>query len=375
MAESESGQEKTEEPTPKKLQKAKDKGQIARSRELTTLLMMMASSGGLIVFGSRMIQEMMTLLEEGLTIERKIIFSDQASLTLFLEAIFNGLLMLAPLFILLFVVALFSPVLLGGIAFVAPGFKIEKINPVKGIKRIFGPQGGMELLKALAKFFLVFAVAIIFIWSMQGVIFNLGYQSVVDSLVHTGDLLLLTFLLVSASLLVVAGIDVPFQMWNHQRQLKMTLQEVKDEFKETEGKPEVKQHIRKVQQEMAQRRMMEDVPQADVIITNPTHYAVALRYDKDKGGAPVLLAKGADLVAMRIRAVGVQHKIIIMESPMLARSIFYHTELNAEIPDGLYRAVAQVLAYVYQLKKKHRPYSAEPQSMKDDLPIPDDLKR
>ncbi|MCF6234861.1 MAG: flagellar biosynthesis protein FlhB [Gammaproteobacteria bacterium] len=375
MAESESGQEKTEEPTPKKLQKAKDKGQVARSRELTTLMMLLASAGGIIIFGSSMIQDLMTILKEGLIIERKIIFSDQASLTLFLEAISNGLLMLAPLFVVLFVVALFSPVLLGGIAFVAPSFKIEKINPVKGIKRIFGPQGGMELLKALAKFFLVFAVAIIFIWSMQGVIFNLGYQSVIDSLVHTGDLLLLTFLLVSASLLVVAGIDVPFQMWNHQRQLKMTLQEVKDEFKETEGKPEVKQHIRKVQQEMAQRRMMDGVPQADVIITNPTHYAVALRYDKDKGGAPVLLAKGADLVAMRIRAVGVKHKIIIMESPMLARSIFHHTELNAEIPDGLYRAVAQVLAYVYQLKKNQRSYSAEPQSMKDNLPIPDDLKR
>ncbi len=375
MAESESGQEKTEEPTPKKLQKAKDKGQIARSRELTTLMMLLASAGGIIIFGSSMIQDLMTILKEGLIIERKIIFSDKALLTLFLEAIYNGLLMLAPLFIVLFSVALFSPALLGGISFVAPGFKVEKINPVKGIKRIFGPQGGMELLKALAKFFLVFAVAIILIWSMQGVIFNLGYQSVVDSLVHTGDLLLLTFLLVSASLLVVAGIDVPFQMWNHQRQLKMTLQEVKDEFKETEGKPEVKQHIRKVQQEMAQRRMMDDVPQADVIITNPTHYAVALRYDKDKGGAPVLLAKGADLVAMRIRAVGVKHKIIIMESPMLARSLFHHTELNSEIPDGLYRAVAQVLAYVYQLKKNHRAYSAEPQSMKDNLPIPDDLKR
>ncbi len=375
MAESESGQEKTEEPTPKKLQKAKDKGQIARSKELTTLMVMMASSGGLIFFGSGMVQDLMTILEKGLTIERKTIFSEQAATLKFFDALFDGLWMLAPLFALLFVVALFSPVLLGGISFASLGFKIEKINPAKGIKRIFGPQGGMELLKALAKFFLVFTVAIVFIWSMQHIIFGLGYQSVIESLVHTGDLLLLTFLLVSASLFVVAGIDVPFQMWNHQRQLKMTLQEVKDEFKETEGKPEVKQHIRKVQQEMSQRRMMDDVPKADVIITNPTHYAVALRYDKDKGGAPVLLAKGADLVAMRIRAVGVQHKVILMESPMLARSIFYHTELNAEIPDGLYKAVAQVLAYVYQLKKNSRSYSNEPQTMKESVLIPDNLKK
>ncbi len=375
MAESESGQEKTEEPTPKKLQQAKDKGQIARSRELTTLLVMMASAGGMITFGSIMIQDLMTILEEGLTIEREIIFSDEASPVKFVEATYDGLLMLAPLFGLLFIAALFSPVLLGGISFASLAFKIEKINPLKGIKRIFGPQGGMELLKALAKFFLVFAVAIIFIWNMRDVILGLGYQSVIDSLVHTGDLLLLTFLLVSASLLVVAGIDVPFQIWNHQRQLKMTLQEIKDEFKETEGKPEVKQHIRKVQQELAQGRMMGEVPKADVIITNPTHYSVALRYDKEQGGAPVLLAKGTDLIAMHIRAIAIKNEILLVESPMLARSIYYHTDLNSEIPAGLYKAVAQVLAYVYQLKKNSRSYSDEPQKMKDSIPIPDDLKR
>ncbi len=375
MAENENGQEKTEQPTQKKLQQAKDKGQIARSRELTTLLMMMAAAGGMIAFGSGMMKDLLAIIEKNLVIKRETIFSDMASPVMFMEAVFDSFLMLAPLFAILFVVALFAPVLLGGISFASLGIKFERINPLKGIKRIFGPQGAMELFKALAKFFLVFAVAIIFIWSMRDIVFGLGYQAVVDSLVNAGDLLLLTFLLVSASLFVVAGIDVPFQIWNHQRQLKMTQQEVKDEFKETEGKPEVKQHIRKVQQEMAQRRMMDAVPQADVVITNPTHYSVALRYDKDKGRAPILLAKGTDLVAMRIRAVAIKHEVILMESPMLARSIYYHTKLNAEIPAGLYKAVAQVLAYVYQLKKSGGSYSSKPRTMKDDLPIPDDLKR
>ena len=375
MAESDSGQEKSEKPSEKKLKQSKDKGQIARSRELTTFLMMMAAAGGLLFFGSQMIQDLMSVLKKGLVIEREIIFSDKAAPIKFVEATYDGLLMLAPLFGVLFVVALFAPVLLGGISFASLGFKIEKINPLKGIKRIFGPQGGMELFKALAKFFLVFAVAIILIWSMRDIVFGLGYQAVIDSLVHTGDLLVLTFLLVSASLLVVAGIDVPFQIWNHQRQLKMTLQEVKDELKETEGKPEVKQHIRQVQQEMAQGRMMGDVPKADVIITNPTHYSVALCYDKDIGGAPIVVAKGTDLIAMHIRAIAIKNEIPLVESPMLARSIYYHTDLNSEIPAGLYKAVAQVLAYVYQLKKSSRSYNSEPQKMKEGISIPDDLKR
>ncbi len=375
MAESDSGQEKSEKPSEKKLKQSKEKGQIARSRELTTFLMMMAAAGGLLFFGSQMIQDLMSVLKKGLIIEREVIFSDKAAPIKFVEATYDGLLMLAPLFGVLFVVALFAPVLLGGISFASLGFKIEKINPLKGIKRIFGPQGGMELFKALAKFFLVFAVAIILIWSMRDIVFGLGYQTVIDSLVHTGDLLVLTFLLVSASLLVVAGIDVPFQIWNHQRQLKMTLQEVKDELKETEGKPEVKQHIRQVQQEMAQGRMMGDVPKADVIITNPTHYSVALCYDKDIGGAPIVVAKGADLIAMHIRAIAIKNEIPLVESPMLARSIYYHTDLNSEIPAGLYKAVAQVLAYVYQLKKNSRSYNSEPQKMKEGISIPDDLKR
>ncbi len=179
----------------------------------------------------------------------------------------------------------------------------------------------------------------------------------------------------SLGLLLIAAVDVPVQLWESHKKLLMTKQEVRDEYKDQEGRPEVKQRIRQLQREMSQRRMMAAIPEADVVITNPTHYAVALKYDAEKGGAPVLLAKGNDFIALKIREIAVEHEIMLLESPALARSIYYSTELDQEIPAGLYLAVAQVLAYVFQIRQFRAGKGKRPDPLKDNLPIPPDLRR
>ena len=228
----------------------------------------------------------------------------------------------------------------------------------------------MELIKVLAKFGLVAAISIVFLWSLVEEILGLGAESLKPALAHVATLCGWSFLSCSSVLIIVAAIDVPFQLWQHNKQLRMTKQEVKDENKETDGRPEVKGRIRALQQELSRRRMMEAVPQADVVITNPTHFAVALRYDATRMQAPVVVAKGADLVAARIRQVADKHEVTIVSAPPLARALYASTELNQEVPAGLYLAVANILSYVYQLNALQTgdAIPAEP----TDLPIPDE---
>jgi len=266
---------------------------------------------------------------------------------------------------------------LGGFSFStdAIAFKWEKLDPIKGLGRIFAWRGLVELLKALGKFVLVAAVTVTFLWLNTDNIIYLSELNIEAALVETADLLFWGFLFVSSALILITAIDVPFQLWDHKRQLMMTLQEVKDEYKETDGRPEVKQQIRKMQMEMADRRMMQEVPKADVVVTNPTHYAVALKYDQETMAAPRVIAKGADLIAAEIKKVAREHGVPIAAAPPLTRALFYSTELNDEIPAGLYMAVAQVLAYVFQLDKTRKAKNDEDIELPDNLPIPDDLKR
>jgi flagellar biosynthetic protein FlhB len=252
-------------------------------------------------------------------------------------------------------------------------FKPEKLNPVKGLSRIFGWRGILEMLKGLAKFALVAVVALMLLNNMGDRFLGLGTEPLEQGMSHAADLLTLAFLILSSVLILVAAIDVPFQLWDHQRQLKMTMQEIKEEHKQTEGNPEMKGRQRQMQREMSQRRMMEDVPKADVVVTNPTHYAVALRYDTTQAGAPVVVAKGTELLAAKIRSLAVEHDVPVLAAPPLARALYFSTELGEAIPEGLYRAVAQVLAYVYQLKQGPI-YNREGQTPMTDLPIPDDLQ-
>ncbi|WP_425056546.1 flagellar biosynthesis protein FlhB [Pseudomonas abyssi] len=376
MAESESGQERTEEPTGKRLQESRDKGQVARSRELNTLAVVMVAAVGLLTLGPAMVQKLMNIMSFNFSIEREALYSnDSMGLHLF-ASVGEGLEVLGPLFFLLLVASIVGPVLLGGWLFsiksLAP--KFERMNPLAGLKRMFSLKALVELLKALGKFLVVLGAALLVLHLRTEDLLSMGQESLQSAIVHCAWVLASSLIILSASLILIAAVDVPFQLWDHKQKLRMTKQEVKDEFKDSEGKPEVKGRIRQLQREMAERRMMDNVPQADVVITNPTHFAVALKYDPLATGAPVLLAKGADLVAQRIREVASENQIVVLESAPLARAVFYSTELDREIPAGLYLAVAQVLAYVFQLRQFRAGQGKRPGPMPQP-PIPDDLKR
>jgi flagellar biosynthetic protein FlhB len=376
MAESDSGQERTEEPTGKRLQESRDKGQVARSRARNTLAVGMVAAVGLLTLGPAMVQKLMNIMSFNFSVEREALYSnDSMGLHLF-ASVGEGLQVLGPLFFLLLVASIVGPVLLGGWLFstksLAP--KFERMNPLAGLKRMFSLKALVELLKALGKFLVVLGAALLVLHLRTEDLLSMGQESLQSAIVHCAWVLASSLIILSASLILIAAVDVPFQLWDHKQKLRMTKQEVKDEFKDSEGKPEVKGRIRQLQREMAERRMMDKVPQADVVITNPTHFAVALKYDPLATGAPVLLAKGADLVAQRIREVASENQIVVLESAPLARAVFYSTELDREIPAGLYLAVAQVLAYVFQLRQFRAGQGKRPGPMPEP-PIPDDLKR
>lgn len=238
---------------------------------------------------------------------------------------------------------------------------------------MFGSHGAMELLKALAKFALIGAMIIALLWGKSGELMHLGIETPGAALAHAGSMLAWAFLLITLPLAVVVMVDVPFQLWQHAKQLRMTRQEVRDEMKETDGSPEVKARIRKLQRELAERRMMAEVPKADVIITNPAHYSVALRYDQGTMRAPRLVAKGRDLIAAEIRRVAVEANVTCVQAPPLARAVYHGVELNQEVPAALYKAVAQVLAYVYQLRMARQEHGVEPDF--PDLAIPEEWRR
>jgi len=374
MAEAD-GQEKTEEPTPKKLNEAREKGQVPRSRELSTVAALLAAAAAFIIIGDDMMNSLSQQLRHGLTLSREQVFDTKSLPTVFVNSVVEAVMTLLPFFVLMVVVAVVAAIALGGLSFSseALSFKWEKLDPIKGMGRVFSWRGIIEMLKGFAKFVLVALVALLLLDSMEGRFIGLGSESLTQALAHTGSLLSWSFLLLSATLLLVAAIDVPFQAF-HRRQLRMTKQEIREEHKQTEGSPEVKGRIRRMQMEIAQRRMMAEVPKADVVVTNPTHYAVALRYDQEKGDAPLVVAKGTDFIALKIRSVAQENDVPVLSAPPLARALYHSTELDQPIPVGLYRAVAMVLAYVYHLRQGPM-YNREGELNMPDLPIPDDLRR
>ena len=375
-AENENGQERTEEASGKRKQEARDKGQIARSKELTTVMMLLAGGAGFLFMGDKMVRDLMQILRDNFTLSRSEIFDPESMTRLFSQAASDGLSAVLPFLILLAIAALVSPLALGGWSFSAKPLQpdLKKLDPVKGLGRIFALKSLMELVKSIAKLALVGGVGYLLLQAKLESFLELGNENVQVGMAHMGHELVMLFFLLSSALLVVAALDVPFQIWDHARKLRMTRQEQKDEYKETEGNPELKGKIRRTQHEIAQRRMMEEVPKADVVITNPTHYAVALKYDQQKAGAPIVVAMGVDEVAGHIRRIAAANDVPLLRAPPLARAIYYNTELNAEIPAGLYLAVAQVLAYVYQLRNYELNGGIAPE-FNSDVPIPDDLRR
>lgn len=374
MAESE-GSERSEEPTDKRLREAREKGQVARSREFTTTVMLLGSSVGLLLFGPMIVEAMMKVMRTSFTTSREQLL-DPAHMTLaFQDALSYALMMLSPFLVLMLIAAVVGSIAISGWNFtlqaVAP--KLSKLDPLSGMKRMIGLQSLMELVKSLAKFFVISGAGVFVLYSMTDRVLHLGMEPVDEAIAHAGSLVIWTFLAVSLSTILIAAIDVPFQLWNHKRQLKMTKQEVKQESKETQGSPEVKGRIRRMQMEIAMKRMMAAVPKADVIITNPTHFAVAVKYDQANMRAPVVVAKGADYVAFEIRRIAQENNVPILSAPPLARAIYHTTEIDAEIPEGLYLAIARVLAYIFHLRRTASSVNPDDLEMAD-LPIPDDMK-
>jgi len=374
MAEHQDSQERTEQPTQRRKQQSREKGQVPRSRELNTLLSLLVAALGLIFLGSSMTREFMRLFERALTFQRDMAFDLSLVSLRFADLMQSALLVLVPFLGVAVLGAFAGPLAMGGWSFSpsAMAFKLEKLDPIQGLKRLFSPKGLMELVKALIKFFLLIGATIGLFYLFVGEILSLPAMPEAVAFAHSVNILLWSLLALSAALVFIVVFDVPFELWNFNRQLRMTRQEVRDELKETEGRPEVKSKIRSLQREMAQRRMMQDVPNADVVITNPTHFAVALKYDESPGAAPKVVAKGRDLVAQRIRGLAEDHGVMVFSAPPLARALYGTTEVGQEIPQNLYMAVARVLAYVFQVNRSiYGEYVAPP----DDLPIPEEYRK
>jgi flagellar biosynthetic protein FlhB len=371
------GQERTERATPKRVQDARREGRIPRSRELNTLLMMLAASGGMLVFGGGIASGMANLMRADFQISRVQLFDTTQMTRVFASSSLDALAIIAPFMLLMLFVAVTAPMLLGGFSFSteAIGVKWERLDPVKGFGRIFATHGLVELVKSMAKVALIGVCALMVLQHQAPALLGLSGEPAGAAMAHAMQLAGIAFLIMSASLAIVAIADVPFQLWEHARGLRMSRQEVRDETKDTEGKPEVRGRIRRLQQEVARRRMMSEVPKADVIVTNPAHYAVALRYDEKRMRAPRVVAKGAELVAARIREIGAEHRVPLLRAPVLARALYFNTDIGEEIPAGLYKAVAQVLAYVFGLRARNDLRTDVPESAFQNLDIPEELRK
>ena len=353
MAEEQQGQERTEQPTAKRLTEARKKGQVARSRELNTLLVMLASAVALWLLSGPAMSGLTALFSDALSPTGDVLRQAELVPNHLMQVMLSAFVLISPFLAITVVAALAGPAVMGGLLFSADAiaFKAEKLDPVKGLGRVFSTKGLIELVKALLKFFLVLGVAVLIYKFMERDVMALITLDVMEGITRSGSMIMIALVLLSATLVLIAAIDVPYQLWSHNKQMRMTKQEVKDESKETDGRPEVKARVRQLQREASQRRMLQDVPDADVIITNPTHYSVALKYDKDGTGAPRVVAKGQDLIALTIRTIAIEHDVAIYEEPPLARALYGTTEIGDEIPGPLFLAVARVLAYVYHLRK------------------------
>ncbi|WP_215876185.1 flagellar biosynthesis protein FlhB [Acidithiobacillus ferruginosus] len=351
MAE-ENAQERTEAATPKRRDDARKKGQVARSRELSTSALLMVSASVFFGFADNIYQSIAGFLYAGLHLSSAVMTDPQDLLRHFATMCETAAELVVPFFIILLMAVIAAGLVVGGWVFstqsLVPDF--SRMDPISGLQKIVSKHGALELVKAILKAVVVGGIGITLLWAQRNALFGLIQESPEQAMLHLMHMSGLVFLVLAASTLLIVLFDVPFQIWTINVKLKMSRQDQKDEMKEMDGNPEIKAKVRAMQREMARRRMMAAVPKADVIVTNPTHYAVALRYAEGETRAPVLLAKGADLVAARIRELAAEHHIPVVEAPPLARALYHHVELEQEIPVTLYRAVAELLAYLYQLR-------------------------
>ncbi|OLO08278.1 flagellar biosynthesis protein FlhB [Salinicola sp. MH3R3-1] len=354
MAEqNDSDQEKTEPATPRRIEKAREEGQVARSRELATFLLLVSGVMGLWFLGNHLYGELSIVMEQAFMFDHGLAFDTSRMLSHVWLLGQNTLIALLPLFLLFTVAAILGPTMLGGWLLSAKSLQpqLSKLNPLKGLKRMFSSQALAELGKAIAKSVLVGGVAVAYLWAQRGTLLGLMEMPIQQALATAMRLAAIGCALIVTSMIFVILIDVPYQLWSHNKKLRMSREDIRQEHKESEGDPHVKGRIRSQQQAMARRRMMSKVPTADVIVTNPTHYAVALSYQQDSMAAPRVIAKGAEQVAARIRELGDDNRVPRLEAPPLARALYHHVDLEQEIPGDLYTAVAEVLAWAFRLKQ------------------------
>ncbi|MGQ5523815.1 flagellar biosynthesis protein FlhB [Chitinimonas sp. PSY-7] len=366
--------ERTEDPSPRRLEEARKNGQVARSHELVTFSVVMTGIVALIVTSESILDALKHIIISNLTFDRALLADIDQLLVHFSQASFDALRALMPVLTATVVAAIAASIVLSGWLFTFNALepKFSKLNPMTGIGRILSVRSVVEMVKAILKSGLIGGVAIATLWFEKEQIIQLVAMSPFTSLAFLFDLTKTTLLLVAGSMLLIVAIDVPFQLWDYKKNLRMTKAEVKQESKESDGDPQIKAKIRQLQMQAARQRMMSEIPKADVIVTNPTHYAVALHYDEKKMKAPRVVAKGSFLLAERIIEIGRDNKVPILRTPPLARALYHHADLGEDIPTPLYNAVAEVLAYIYQLNHYERFGGLAPELSKD-LSVPADL--
>jgi flagellar biosynthesis protein FlhB len=363
--------EKTEQASPKRLESAREEGDVPRSRELATVAVLFAAGLSLLMMGGHLNQSLKNTMATGLHFDRTIAFEPILLLMKVSEMISSLLLAFAPFAFILIAVAIASPIIIGGWVFSGKAFvpQFGRLNPIQGLGNLLSKNAAVELIKSIAKTLLVATVAYTVISRDMEPILSLSLLPLKTSIAQVSDLMLMGFLSIVGALVFIAAIDVPYQLYQYANKLKMTKEEIRQESKESEGNPEIKARVRQQQREMAKRRMMSEIPKADVVITNPTHYAVAIKYQDEGMRAPIVVAKGADAIALKIREIAAENNILTMEAPKLARALYAHTELNNEIPEALYSAVAEVLAYVFQMRIFKKEGGFRPEIPKA-LPVP-----
>ncbi len=349
--------ERTEPASARKLEQARERGNVPRSRELATLAVLLASTAIMALLGVYMFQGLDRVMQNALSFDLADMASPEMMGRNLMEAGLDGILLYLPLAIAVVVAAVGANLMLSGWVFSSQAleFNFSKLNPVSGIARMFSLNALAELVKALLKGGLIAGVAGWMIWHQHDGILALANEPLEAAVAHFGQIALFTFLASVAAFVFIVALDVPFQLWDYHHGLRMTKEELRQEGKEIEGDPQIKARIRSLQREVARRRMMQAIPQADVVVTNPMHFAVALKYEEKGMAAPVVLAKGAQLVAERIKELAREHRVPIVEAPPLARALHRHVEVGEVIPGALFTAVAQVLAYVYQLNQSLDP--------------------
>jgi flagellar biosynthetic protein FlhB len=357
-----SDQERTEQATPKRLEEARKKGQVPRSTELSMAAVCIAAAAAIYWLGRMATGQFADFMHDALSLPPAQAMAEDAIWPAMTNAGSRALWIILPILGATFVAALAAPLAIGGWNFSAQALapKFARLNPASGFGRMFSARGLVELCKGIAKVVVIGVIAWVLLEGLAPQLMGLSTEPVRAAIGHAGSLTAYSLLVLACGLAIIAAVDVPFQLWQHSKDLRMTREEVRQEYKESEGSPETRGRIREAQRALSRGRMLQEVPTADVVVTNPTHFAVALRYDEAKMRAPIVVAKGTELLALRIREIAAENGVAIVEAPPLARALHKSVDVGREVPAALYVAVAQVLTYVFQLRSARERGAAPP---------------